>query len=186
MKVPIEISARHLHISAKDLDKLFGKNYKLKKRNPLIQPGQFAAVETVDLQYGKNKIKKVRILGPVRENSQLEISKTDAFNLGVNTPYSDSGESKGSGIVLIGKRGKLKMNKGVMISLRHLHCNPTEAKRLKLKNGQKIAVRVGGIRALVFENVLVREGDNYSLSLHLDTDEGNAAGINGKGEGEII
>ncbi|MFH1582480.1 MAG: phosphate propanoyltransferase [bacterium] len=187
VKIPIEISARHLHISREDLDKLFGKNYKLTQKRDLTQPREFAANETVEVQSGKNKLKKVRIISPVRNKTQLEISKTDAFNLGTDVPFGHSGKIKGgSGVVLIGKKGKLEMKKGIIIPLRHIHLNKKEAKRAGLKNNQIVSVKVEGTRAIIFQNILVRVGTNYTLSLHLDTDEGNAAGIRFKGEGKIV
>jgi putative phosphotransacetylase len=185
-KVPVEISARHLHISREDLDKLFGKNYSLEKKRDLTQPGEFAAKETVAVQNGENKIGNIRIIGPLRNKTQLELSATDAFNLGLAAPYCHSGKAKGSGIVIIGKKGRLKMNSGVMVPLRHLHISGENAKKMHLKNGKKVSIRVRGERSVVFENVLVRVGENYVTSLHLDTDEGNAAGIKFKGEGHLI
>ena len=187
IKIPIEISARHLHISKEDLDILFGKDYKLTKKVSLTQTKEFAANETVEVQSGKNKLKKVRITGPLRSKTQLEISKTDAFNLGIDIPFGHSEKAKGGGgIILIGKKGKLTMNSGSIIPLRHLHLNLEEAKMLDLKNGQKVSVEVEGERAVIFHNVLVRVDKDYILSMHLDTDEGNAAGIKFKGEGKIL
>lgn len=187
IKIPIEISARHLHISRKDLDKLFGKDYKLNKKRNLTQPGEFATKEIVDIQNGNNKIKGVRIVAPIRSKTQLEISKTDAFNLGLNVSFGHSGKVKGSGgIVLLGRKGKLKMKSGIIIPLRHLHCNIKEAEKFGIKNGDKVSVEVEGERNIIFKNILVRTGENYSLSMHLDTDEGNAAGINLKGVGIIV
>ncbi|MFA5355673.1 MAG: phosphate propanoyltransferase [Candidatus Paceibacterota bacterium] len=185
-KVPVEISARHLHISREDLDELFGKNYSLRKKKDLTQPGEFSAEERVAVQNGKNKIDNVRIIGPLRKKTQLELSATDAFNLGLEAPYCYSGNAKGLGIVIIGKKGRLKMNSGVMVPLRHLHISGENAKKMHLKNGKKVSIRVQGERSVVFENVLVRVGKNYVTSFHLDTDEGNAAGIEFKGEGYLI
>lgn len=187
INIPIEISARHLHVSKEDLDKLFGKNYKLTKKRSLTQPWEFATNETVEVQINKKILKKVRIIAPIRSKTQLEISKTDAFNLGIDVPTGHSGKIKGvSGIVLIGRKGKLKMEKGVITPLRHIHLNSKEAKENKLKNRQIVSVRVEGKRAIIFQNILVRVDQKYSFSLHLDTDEGNAAGIKFKGKGQIV
>ncbi|MFH1509674.1 MAG: phosphate propanoyltransferase [Candidatus Nealsonbacteria bacterium] len=187
INIPIEISARHLHVSKEDLDKLFGKNYKLTKKKSLTQAWEFATNETVEIQSDKGKIKKVRIIAPIRDKTQLEISKTDAFNLGINVPFGHSGKIKGtSGMVLIGEKGKLKMARGVIIPLRHIHLSPEEAKKNKLKDGQIVSVKVEGKRSIIFQNILVRIGKDYSFCLHLDVDEGNAAGIKFKSEGKIV
>ena len=186
-KVPIEISARHIHLSQKDLEVLFGIGYQLKKLRKLSQADNFAAKETLDIKIGSETIKKLKIVGPVRKETQVELSITDAFSLGIIIPLRLSGDIKGTpGAVLIKSKKKLKIKKGVIIAQRHLHCNFEEAKRLKLKNGMSVSVRVNGKRALVFHNVKIRVGKNYKLYVHLDTDEGNAAGIIKKGKGEII
>jgi len=186
-KVPIEISARHIHLSQKDLEILFGKGYQLKKLRKLSQADDFAAKETLDIKIGSKTIKKLRIVGPVRKETQIELSLTDAFGLGILPPLRLSGNLKGTpGAILIAPRKKLRIKRGVIIARRHLHCNPQEAKRLKLKNGMSVSVRTKGERALIFDNVKVRVKKGYNLCLHLDTDEGNAAGILRKGKGEII
>ena len=186
-KVPIEISARHIHLSQKDLEVLFGKGYQLKILKKLSQADDFAAKETLDIKIGSKTIKKLRIVGPVRKETQIELSITNAFSLGIIIPLRLSGDIKGTpGAVLIKSKKKLKIKKGVIIAQRHLHCNFEEAKRLKLKDGMSVSVKTKGKRALIFHNVKVRAGKNYKLAVHLDTDEGNAAGIIKKGKGEII
>jgi len=186
-KIPIEISARHIHLSQKDLEKLFGKGYQLKKLRKLSQANDFAAKETLDIKIGSKTIKKLRIVGPVRKETQIELSITDAFSLGTIIPLRLSGDIKGTpGAVLIKSKKKLKIKKGVIVAQRHLHCNLEEAKRLKLENKISVSVKIKGKRALVFHNVKIRIGKNYKLAVHLDTDEGNAAGIIKKGKGEII
>ena len=186
-KVPIEISARHIHLSQKDLEVLFGKGYQLKKLRKLSQADDFAAQETLSIKIGSKTIKKLRIVGPVRKETQIELSITDAFRLGIIPPLRLSGDIKGTpGAVLVKSKKKLKIKRGVIIAQRHLHCNLKEAKRLKLKNKMSVSVKTEGKRALVFHNVKVRVGKNYNLAVHLDTDEGNAAGIIKKGKGEII
>ena len=186
-KIPIEISARHLHISQKDLESLFGKGYKLQKRNNLTQPGQFAAKETVNIRFGKKEIPKVRIVGPPRKKTQLEISLTDAFNLGMKAPIRKSGDLKGApGILLIGPRGKLNIKEGVIIAWRHIHLSPAEAKMLRVKNGDLVSVKTQGKRSIIFHHVKIRISKRYRLCLNLDTDEGNAAGIVKKGTGILI
>ena len=186
-KVPIEISARHIHLCQKDLETLFGKGYQLKKLRKLSQADDFAAKETLDIRIGSRVIKKLRIVGPVRKETQIELSITDAFSLGIIPPLRLSGDIKGTpGAILIKSKKKLKIKKGVIIAKRHLHCSLQQAKRLKLRNGMSVSVKVNGKRALTFYNVKVRVGKDYELAVHLDTDEGNAAGIIKKGEGKII
>jgi len=186
-KVPIEISARHIHLCQKDLETLFGRGYQLKKIRKLSQADDFAARETLDIKIGSKIIKRLRIVGPVRKETQIELSMTDAVGLGIKLPLRLSGNIKGTpGATLTGPKKKLKIKKGVIIAKRHLHCSPQQAKRLKLRNEMSVSVKVNGKRALTFHNVKVRVGEDYKLAVHLDTDEGNAAGIIKKGEGEII
>ena len=186
-KIPIEVSARHIHLSQEDLDKLFGKGYKLKKLKKLSQLSDFAAKETLDIQAGVKKILKVRVVGPVRKETQVELSMTDAVFLGISPPVRKSGDLKVSpGIVLIGPKRKIKIKKGVIIPWRHIHCSTKEAKVLKLKNGMMVSLKIKGARSLTFHNIRVRINKNYRLYMHLDTDEGNAAGITKEGEGKVI
>jgi len=187
-KIPIEISARHIHLCQRHLEKLFGKGYKLKKLKNLSQPGDFSAKETVIIKAGKREIRKVRIVGPLRKETQVELSKTDAVNLKINPPILLSGNLKKSagGVVLVGPKGKVFLKKGVIIAKRHIHCHPKEAADLGLKDKDEVSLRVKGERGITFHNVAIRIKDNYKLCCHLDTDEGNAAGINKKSFGFIV
>ena len=183
-KIPIEVSARHLHISQKDLETLFGEGYKLKKYKDLTQTGQFACKEKVIIKNGKEEL-EARIIGPVRKNTQVEISKTDAIHLGLNPPIKKSGKLAFTpGITLVNKKKKLKIKRGVILAWRHIHCTPEDVKRLKLR--KYVSVGVGGDRALVFDKVRVRVDKNYRLAMNIDTDEGNAAGINQKTLGHLV
>ncbi len=187
MKIPIEVSARHVHLSKGDLEELFGKGYELKKMKDLTQPGEFAAQECVDIEAGARKISNVRIIGPARSKTQIELAKTDAITLGIAVPVRKSGDIKGTpGIMISGPAGKIQLEKGVINTWRHIHCSPKEAKKLGLKNGMKVSVKTSGKTAVTFHNVLVKIGENYRLCMHLDTDEGNAAGIVRAGFGEIL
>jgi len=187
VKIPVEVSARHCHLSQKDLEVLFGEGYQLKKAKQLNQPSDFAAEEVLDIQVGDKKIQNVRIVGPTREVTQVEISKTDAVFLGVNPPVRLSGDLSDSiGIKLIGPKGELDLEKGLIIALRHIHCTKAEAEKIGLKHKDAVAVKINSERPLIFHDVLVRTGDNYKLCMHIDTDEGNAAGLNKIGEGIII
>lgn len=185
IKIPIEISARHVHLSQKDLEALFGPGYKLNRMKQLTQASDFAAEETVDIKSDSGVLKSVRIVGPVRQQTQAEISRTDAFSLGINPPINISGNlGKAANIVLVGPSGEAEAK--AIIALRHLHCSVAEAKELNLKDKSNVAIKVEGERALIFRNVKVRVGKEYALCLHLDTDEGNAAGINKTGEGYLV
>lgn len=186
-KIPIEISARHIHLSMKDLEALFGKGYKLKKLKELGQPGDFSAEETLNVSNNGREINNIRIVGPVRKETQIELSMTDAFKLGMEIPIRISGDIIGTpGIDIIGPKGGIKIDKGVIIAKRHIHANEKEAKELGIKNGLEVSVIIDGERGLVFGNVEARVDDKYKLSMHLDTDEGNAAGINKKSSGNLI
>ena len=187
VKVLVEVSARHCHLSKKDLEVLFGVGYELKKIKQLSQPSDFACEETVSVQVGFKTFEKVRIIGPLREQTQIEISLTDAKKMEVNPPVRLSGDLKNSSpVTLAGPAGRVELSEGLIIAKRHIHCATDEAAKLGLKGGALVSVRVEGERPVIFENVAVRVRDNYSLEMQLDTDEGNAAGINKIGEGVII
>lgn len=184
IKLPVEVSARHIHLSKPDVEKLFGLDYELKKLKQLYLPSEFAVEETLNIKAGDKEIKGVRIVGPIRDKTQVEISKTDAIMLSVNPPLRLSGNIENSaGIILEGPRGSIELQNGLIIARRHLHCAPEEAKKAGLRNGQIVSVDIKGERATTFHCVEVRVRDDYKLCLHLDTDEGNAAGINKVGEG---
>jgi propanediol utilization protein len=176
-KILIEVSARHIHLSQADLTKLFGTTYKLKVLRPLRQIGQFAAKEKVTIIGAKGVTKTARIIGPVNSKTQLEISLTDAQALGLKPPLRVSGDLReASKVKLIGPVGQITA-KVAFISWRHIHANPSEAKKLKIKDGQIVKVAINGDRGLILDNIVVRINDNFKLALHLDTDEANAAGL---------
>lgn len=179
-KIPIAISARHVHLSRETVDILFGKGYELTEYKPLSQPGQFAANETVTLVGKKNKIENVRILGPLRPKDQVEISKTDEFFLGIDAPVRESGKTEGTpGITLVGKDGaSVTIPEGVIVAWRHIHMHPNDAAIFGVKDKDIVSVDVDDEeRPLTFKNVLIRVSDKYKLEMHIDTDEGNAAEI---------
>ena len=187
IKIPVEVSARHLHLSQKDLETVFGIGYQLKKKKDLSQPSDFAAEEFLNLKNGNKIIKGVRVVGPVRKDTQVEISKTDAFYLGINPPVKLSGDIDGTpGITLIGPKGEINLEKGLIIAERHIHCATDEAKKLKLKKGVEVSVKIESERPVTFHNIKIRIRDDYKFCLHIDTDEGNAAGINKIGKGVLI
>jgi len=188
MQVKIEVSARHIHPSQADLDKLFGSGFTLTKYKDLSQTGQFAAEERVRLVGPAGVVEKVRVLGPCRKETQVEVSETDAKTLGLEPPVRDSGDlEKSSGVKIVGPVGEVDLKRGLILALRHLHMDPATAKKLGLKNGDRVKVDVGGKRDLLFENVLVRVDSTFRLAMHIDTDEANAAGINENNNmGEIV
>lgn len=189
-QIKVEVSARHVHLSKKDLNILFGDNYKLTILKNLSQPGQFAANETVDLISENEQFIGVRILGPVRFESQVEISQTDARFLKISAPLRLSGDIKESAsIKIIGPKGEIILKNGVIVAKRHFHCIPETAKELNLNNGDIIKVKVGekDIRGLIFDNIEVRVSNEFTDAIHVDTDEGNAFSIGGICSiGEII
>lgn len=185
--VPVGISNRHLHLSQADLEVLFGKGHELTPMKPLSQPGQYAAEEVVTLVGPKGKIAKVRVLGPVRPKTQVEISRTDSFTLGVNPPVRDSGAIEGSaGIVLEGPAGSVTLEEGVIIAQRHIHLHTDEAAEMGLKDKDIVSVKFDGPRGVIFNNVLVRVSPNFAKDFHLDTDEANAAGLSNGTEGIVL
>lgn len=186
IKIPVEVSARHIHLSQKDLDKLFGKNYNLKVQKQLSQVGQFAAQETVTIVGPKGEIKNVRILGPVRPKTQTEVSITDCIKLGVEPVIRKSGDLKDSAkIIIIGHKGKINID-GLIVAKRHLHLSPKEANDLNLKNGEEVKIKITGPREVIFAHVLVRVDENFRLSFQIDTDEANAAGVIQNTFGELV
>jgi len=177
-KVPIALSNRHLHLSQGDLETLFGKGYELTKIKDLKQPGQYAADEKVDIAGPKGTIKGVRVLGPTRSRTQIEISYSDSFTLGVKPPVRDSGDlAESPGVKIIGPKGEVELEEGVIAAARHIHMTTEEAEKLNLKDKDTVMVRTGGERSVIFENVLVRVNPNYALEMHVDMEEGNGAGV---------
>ncbi|MCL6614691.1 MAG: phosphate propanoyltransferase, partial [Firmicutes bacterium] len=176
--IPVGVSNRHVHLAAADLAALFGPGYALKPERPLSQPGQFAAAETVIVAGPKGCLEKVRVLGPVRRQSQVEIARTDAFSLGLSPPVRESGDLAGTpGVILIGPYGSVRLAEGLIIARRHIHMAPADAEEFGVADGESVHVLAGGERGLVFAEVLVRVKKDFALELHLDTDEANAAGV---------
>lgn len=176
LKIPVGVSNRHIHVSEADMAVLFGSGYKLKLFKDLKQPGQYAAEEKVDLVGPKGTISGVRVLGPTRGQTQIEISRTDSIKLGLNPPIRDSGDLKGSEpITLKGPEGSVELKEGVIIAHRHMHITPELAQKYGLQDKQLVSVSCDGPRALSFGNVLVRVSPQFSLEFHIDIDEANAA-----------
>ncbi len=174
--IPVGVSGRHLHLSRAHLDALFGPGYELTKKKDLSQPGQYASEETVDIMTTKGAFTRVRILGPVRKDTQIELSLTDAVKLGINPPIRDSGNVAGSpGVVLVGPNGTITLDQGAIAALRHIHMTPADAERFGVKDKDIVQVECSGERGMIMGQVLVRVNDQYALEMHVDTDEGNAA-----------
>lgn len=176
--VPVGISNRHIHLSQEHIEALFGAGYCLNKMKDLSQPGQYASEETVTLIGPKGKIPGVRVLGPARKNSQVELSSTDTFKIGVRPPVRDSGKIEGTpGLDIQGPKGLVHLDQGVIIAARHLHMTPEDGRKYSLKDGDYVSAIVPGPRGGVLDQVLVRINPDYALDLHVDTDEGNAFGL---------
>jgi putative phosphotransacetylase len=176
--VPAAVSARHVHLCRGDVEALFGKGYRLRKLKDLSQPGQFACEERVALTGPKGTIEKVRVLGPERRETQVEISVTDSFKAGIEPVVRMSGNIEGTpGGKLSGPAGEVTLQRGVIAAARHLHMSPEEAAMYGLKSGDIVSVKKAGAREMIFGNVIVRSGEGHSLEMHIDTDEANAAGM---------
>jgi putative phosphotransacetylase len=187
-KILVETSARHVHLSTSDLKTLFGEEAALTIRKELSQLGQFASNERVNLVGPKNSINSVIILGPVRKDTQVEISLTDARNLGINPIIRESGDIVGSaGCKIVGPVGEIAIPQGVIIAKRHIHAHPDEAKELGIQDKEAVWVKVeNAARSIIFGDVVVRVREDFSLSMHIDTDEANAGAIEPNSYGEII
>ena len=186
-KVEVGISNKHVHLSDADLAALFGAGHKLTLKKELKQPGQFATDELVDVVGPKGTLKGIRVLGPTRKETQVELSQTDARTIGLSVPVRESGVLDGSpGLKLIGPAGEVNLAKGAIIALRHIHLSPAQAQEAGVKDKDLVKVKTFGSRPLIFEDVLIRSGDAHLREFHVDTDEGNAAGIKNDDMVEII
>ncbi|MDO5329745.1 MAG: phosphate propanoyltransferase [Coriobacteriia bacterium] len=184
--VEIEASARHVHLCKDDLMTLFGMT-DLEEVRELSQPGQYLSGQKLILQGPKRKIERVSVLGPLREKTQVEISKSDAIQLGVDCPIRESGDIKDSGkITLIGPKGQIELGEGVIIAHNHIHVTPYEAKLLNLKDKEIVSVKVMSVRPVTFDDVVVRIDYNFAFRMHVDFDEANAAAVQGFTLGKII
>ncbi len=177
-KIPIGVSNRHVHVTQEDLETLFGKGCQLTKKSDLKQPGQYASNETVIIRGPKGEFDRVRILGPVRKQSQIEISKTDSFRLGIRPPIRESGDLSGTpGLEMIGPKGSVLLSKGAIIALRHIHMTPKQADAMGVKDKDMVEVETFGERHGIFGDVLIRVSDQFSLEMHVDVDEANACAL---------
>jgi acetate kinase len=182
----VEISAHHIHLTQEHVEALFGKGHQLTKHADLSQPGQFACKEQLNIVGPKGTIARVRVLGPTRKYSQVEIALTEQFKLGIHPPVRESGDIKDSpGCTLEGPAGKVELDRGLIAALRHVHMTPDDALRYGVRDKSIVRVRIESARKLVFGDVLVRVDPSFALAMHIDTDEANAAGIKGNAQGYI-
>lgn len=185
--VPVEISARHIHLSLADADILFGKNYQFEVLKELSQKGESAFKETVDIEVQGVTIKRVRVVGPTREATQLELTLADSYFLKTDIPFRLSGDLAGSrSFRIVGPAGVVEAKEGMIIAKRHIHLSPKDAKLYGLKNGDVTAVQINGERETVFRQVAVRVKKNFQTMVHIDIDEANAAGLKSCGRGKLM
>jgi acetate kinase len=182
----VEISAHHIHLTQDHVGALFGKGHRLTKYADLSQPGQYACKEQLTVVGPKGRIERVRILGPTRKYSQVEIAMTEQFKLGIHPPIRESGDIADTpGCTLESPTGSVKIDRGVICALRHIHMRPEDALRYGVRDKSFVRVRVEGDRELIFGDVLVRVDPNFKLAMHIDTDEGNAANVKTGAKGYI-
>lgn len=185
MKITVEISGRHIHLTKSDYELLFGQS-KPKSIKTLSQKGEFASDKMVEISADGKERLNARFVGPFRDQTQVEITRTDAYLLSIDPPIMEcTCGSNGTKIILFGPNGSI-VRPAAIVSFRHLHIGTKKAKELELKNGDKVKVRIPGERALTLENILVRVDNNFTFDVHIDTDEGNAAGISKKTVAELI
>lgn len=176
--IPIGVSNRHVHLDRSDMDALFGPGSELTVKKQLGQPGQYAAEETVTIRGPKGELSRVRVLGPLRSKTQVEISVADGFTLGVKPPVRESGHLDDTpGIEIVGPCGTVKKQNGVIAALRHIHMTPEDAARFQVQDGQYVKIRIEGLRGAILCNVLVRVSERYALEMHIDVEEANALGV---------
>ncbi|MBI4093245.1 MAG: phosphate propanoyltransferase [Candidatus Kerfeldbacteria bacterium] len=187
ISVVVEVSNRHVHLSQPEFQALFGPDVSLHQLRLISQTPQFAAVETITLQGPKGTIENVRVVGPLRSDTQVELALNDARCLGINPPLRNSGELSGSaGVTLIGPRGTVVLHQGAIIQRRHIHATADDCQRYGLQPDSMVRVRLPGDRGLIFDKVLIKTHPSYTWRLHIDTDEAKAAGIVGNVVGEVL
>lgn len=186
-EIPVGISNRHIHLSQQDLNCLFGENYQLTKLKDLSQPGQYACKEMVTICGPNGAIEKVRILGPVRSKTQVEILAGDCYKLGVKAQPRLSGVLQGSnGITIIGPKGSVQTTEGLIVAQRHIHMTTEDAKRFGVSDGDVVSIQINGLRGGVYDNVAIRANEESQLECHLDTEEANAMKIDSLSKIKLI
>lgn len=186
-EIPVGVSNRHVHLSQKDLESLFGTDYSLTKLKDLSQPGQYACKELVTICGPKGAIEKVRILGPVRSKTQVEVLNGDCIKLGAASNVRLSGDlSRTPGITLVGPKGSVQIEEGLVVAQRHIHMTPEDAKNLGVCDGDIVCIKFDDLRGGIYSNVAIRANDASKLECHLDIEEANAMGINSKSKITIV
>ena len=187
MKISIGVSNRHVHLTKEHLSILFGSDFDLAKKNDLTQPGQYASTSLVTIKTDKSEINNVRVLGPVRSYTQVEISKTDSYKLGINPPVRDSGDLKNSSpITIIGPNGTVDLKEGCIIPTRHIHILPSQVSMYGLEGKEVVDVKISGEKGGILSNVRLKVSEEAFFELHLDTDDANAHFIKNGDIGEIL
>ncbi|MCP1639176.1 propanediol utilization protein [Streptococcus gallinaceus] len=185
--IPLGVSNHHIHLSQADADTLFGTGYEFQKLKDLSQTGQFAVQECVFVAGPKGILEKVRILGPVRSHSQVELTVSDCFKLGIKAPLRLSGDLAGSpGCTLIGPKGSVQLTKGCIVAKRHIHMSPLDAREFGVQDGQEVSLECSGERGGILKNVTIRVHESFNLECHLDTEEANALGVSAKNKLKLI
>ena len=185
--IPVGVSNRHIHLSQADTDVLFGAGYQLRSMKALAQPGQFGCKETLTICGPKGAIEKVRVLGPVRSKTQVEVLAGDAYKLGVIAPTRMSGDLEGTpGITLIGPKGSVQAREGLVVAQRHIHMNLRDAAHFGVRDGQIVSIRLDGTRGGIYNNVVVRADDSSALEFHVDIEEANAMNIHSQSKIKIV
>ena len=186
-KLRIALSNKHIHLGQEDLNILFGDGYELTAIKDLSQPGQYACDEKVDIVGPKGTLKGVRVLGPVRGRTQIEVSISDAFKLGVEPIIRNSGDVNDTpGAKIVGPKGEVELEDGVIVAARHIHMHTTDGEKFGVKDKDIVKIKTEGMRSVVFENVLIRVADNFAVEMHVDIEEGNAAGVKNGDMVELI
>lgn len=176
--IPVGVSNRHVHLSQADINCLFGAGYELNILKDLSQPGQYACKETITVCGPKGAIEKVRVLGPARSKTQVEVLAGDSFKLGIKSPTRLSGDLGGTpGVTLVGPKGSVQITEGLVVAQRHIHMNLNDAKELGVEDGQIVSIEVAGLRGGIYKNVAIRATSSSALEFHIDTEEANAMGI---------
>ncbi|MGT2935527.1 phosphate propanoyltransferase [Streptococcus castoreus] len=185
--IPLGVSNHHIHLSQTDADTLFGPGYEFQKLKDLSQTGQFAVQECLFVAGPKGILEKVRILGPVRSHSQVELTVSDCFKLGIKAPLRLSGDLVGSpGCTLIGPKGSVQLTKGCIVAKRHIHMSPLDAREFGVRDGQEVSLECLGERGGILKNVTIRVHESFSLECHLDTEEANTLGVSAKNKLKLI
>lgn len=187
-KLEINASNKHIHLDQEDLETLFGKGYELTFKKALKQPGQFASEEQVEVIGPKGSFPRVRVLGPVRKDTQLELALTDCRQLGINAPIRESGKVEGTpGCKLVGPKGEVELEYGVIVAKRHAHFYPTDAKEAGVENGQIVKIKIESEeRTTIYDDVVCRVAETCATEVHIDTDEANAAAMGNGAVCEIV